>query len=238
MDRLRIGHHFNFPNFILMKSPVVHFKTLKFKSEGLYKEKGSKFMAFAFPILNEVEVQKALDEVKSLHPKARHFCYAYRLGPDGSAFRQNDDGEPSGTAGKPIHGQLMSFKLTNTLIVVIRYFGGTKLGASGLITAYRSAAEDALNQAKIISRSIQQLYSLEMDYKRLPMMMEAIKNADVTMVNKQFEASAKLELAIPLDKVVSKWNQIATLFVGHDANKEVLIKEQEIMIQELQTRAV
>lgn len=221
-----------------MSTPTVRYQTLAASSEGLYKEKGSKFIAYAFPVRDENEVENALAQVKDLHPKARHFCYAYRLGPDGKAFRQNDDGEPSGTAGKPILGQLLSFELTNALVIVVRYFGGTKLGASGLITAYKTAAQEALQQANRITKSIQQLFEIEMDYERLPMMLEAIKNAQVMIIDKVFQASAKIVIAMGIDQIQADWNQIATLFVGHDADQIELEENHDIKINTLQKRAI
>ena len=221
-----------------MSAPIVQYQTLASNSEGLYKEKGSKFISYAFPVRDENEVENALAQVKDIHPKARHFCYAYRLGADGKAFRQNDDGEPSGTAGKPIYGQLLSFDLTNCLVIVVRYFGGTKLGASGLITAYKTAAQDALEQANIITKSIQQLFEMEMDYERLPMMLEAIKNAEVTIIDKVFQASAKIVIAIGIDQIQRDWNQIATLFVGHNTDQKDLIENHDIKINTMQKRAI
>ena len=132
------------------------YKTIKSVSHGLFKDKGSKFISIAFPVRNEDEIKKFLDETRKEHHDARHHCYAYALGKDGSAWRSNDDGEPSGTGGKPILGQIRSFGVTNVLIIVPRYFGGTLLGTSGLINAYKTAAESALSNAEIIDYIIQQ----------------------------------------------------------------------------------
>ena len=119
------------------------YKTIDSPAEGIYKEKGSKFLAKAYPVRTEEQVKAIVEQLKEEYYDARHHCYAYILGPKGDKWRANDDGEPSGTAGKPIHGQLLSFNLTNVLVVVIRYFGGTKLGESGLINAYKTATHDA-----------------------------------------------------------------------------------------------
>jgi len=124
------------------------------------------------------------------------------------------------------------------LVIVVRYFGGTKLGASGLITAYKTAAQDALEQANIITKSIQQLFEMEMDYERLPMMLEAIKNAEVTIIDKVFQASAKIVIAIGIDQIQRDWNQIATLFVGHDADQKDLMENHDIKINTMQKRAI
>ncbi|MEM6700850.1 MAG: YigZ family protein, partial [Bacteroidota bacterium] len=127
------------------------YKTLAAPSTGEFKDRGSKFFAYAFPVETETEVATALEQVKKEHFKARHHCYAYRLGMDKNNFRANDDGEPSGMAGRPILGQIDSWELTDVFIVVVRYFGGTKLGTSGLINAYKKSAMDALEQAEIIT---------------------------------------------------------------------------------------
>lgn len=128
--------------------------SIKEPAFGEYKEKGSKFLAYAFPVSNEEEIMLQLSTLKSQHPKARHFCYAYRLGINGLQYRINDDGEPSGTAGKPIYGQILSHEFSDVFVVVVRYFGGTKLGASGLIQAYKQAAAEALDQAISIEKII------------------------------------------------------------------------------------
>ncbi|MBK8620906.1 MAG: YigZ family protein [Saprospiraceae bacterium] len=128
--------------------------SIKEPAFGEYKEKGSKFLAYAFPVSNEEEIMLKLSTLKSQHPKARHFCYAYRLGINGLQYRINDDGEPSGTAGKPIYGQILSHEFSDVFVVVVRYFGGTKLGASGLIQAYKQAAAEALDQAISIEKII------------------------------------------------------------------------------------
>ena len=131
------------------------YKTIEKPSEGLFKDKGSKFISFAFPVDNEEEIKEIVQSIKKEHHSARHHCYAWRLGADQLLFRANDDGEPSSTAGKPILGQIQSFDLTNILIVVVRYFGGTLLGVSGLINAYRNAALDAINQAEIVEKLVE-----------------------------------------------------------------------------------
>lgn len=139
--------------------------TLKNTSEGICKEKGSKFMAYGYPVSNEEEVKEILARIKKEHHSARHHCYAYLLGYDGQQYRINDDGEPSGTAGKPIYGQLLKYKLTNVLIVVVRYFGGTLLGTGGLIQAYKSATENMLVNADIIEQSIYHYFSITFSYE-------------------------------------------------------------------------
>ncbi|MFZ5553893.1 MAG: IMPACT family protein [Bacteroidota bacterium] len=161
---------------------ITTYKTIAFKSEGLYKEKGSKFIAYAFPVSSEKEIKEIVATLKKEFHDARHHCFAFRLGADMNFFRSNDDGEPSGTAGKPILGQIQSFGVTNVLIVVVRYFGGTKLGVGGLIQAYREAAKDALAKAEIIEKNVEKQYELEFSYEQLPEVMKTLKsvNAGIT----------------------------------------------------------
>ncbi|MDX9797522.1 MAG: YigZ family protein, partial [Bacteroidales bacterium] len=134
--------------------------TIEDRAEGVYKEKGSKFISLAFPITTQEEIKEIVKDIKKEYFDAHHHCYAYILGHDKSVFRMNDDGEPSSTAGKPIYGQLLSRDLTNVLVVVVRYFGGTKLGVSGLIQAYKQASIDVLDNAKIIERTIDEVYGV------------------------------------------------------------------------------
>jgi len=131
-----------------MSEIIDQYYSIKDSTEGQYKEKGSKFISYAYSVTSEEQVGERLEEIRNLHHKARHHCYAYKIGVDGNRYRANDDGEPGGTAGKPILGQLHSYKVTDVLVIVVRYFGGTKLGASGLIKAYKEAAKDALFIAK------------------------------------------------------------------------------------------
>jgi len=161
-------------------------------SSGLYKEKGSKFIALAFPVLTEADVKARLEEVRKEYHDARHHCYAYVLGFDKSAHRYNDDGEPSGTAGRPIFGQLQSKDLTNVLVVVVRYFGGTKLGVSGLITAYKTASRDALETADIISLTVNDVYELSFEYPLMNEVMRVIKDEGLKVENQDFQISCKL----------------------------------------------
>ena len=154
------------------------YKTIKSPAQGIYKEKGSKFISFAYPVKTESEVKLLLEENKKEYYDARHHCFAYILGYDKSAWRLNDDGEPSGTAGKPIYGQLQSFDLTNTLLIVVRYFGGIKLGVSGLINAYKSAAKDALQNSSIIENTINELYKLIFPYEMINESMKRIWTSD------------------------------------------------------------
>ena len=184
------------------------YRTIAAPTIGEYKEKGSKFIAYAYPAYHEKDWQKALAEVKKEHFKARHHCFAYRLGLDKNNFRANDDGEPSGSAGRPILGQLDSFGVTNTFVVVVRYFGGTKLGVSGLINAYRSATADALQQAEIITKTVKDIYELTFDYALMSQVMNTIKKLDLEMVAQDFGAIGKVSIAIAKSEVEDKMRYI------------------------------
>ena len=179
-----------------IKNPDTY-RTLAARSTGEFRDRGSKFFAYAYPITTEGEWQTALDEVRAEHPKARHHCYAYRLGTDGNRFRANDDGEPSGTAGKPILGRIDSFELTDVGIVVVRYFGGTLLGASGLINAYRTAAEAALENGEIIEKLETRTLRLTFSYAHMPAVMNAVKKFDLDVREQILEHEGTLRIALP-----------------------------------------
>lgn len=170
------------------------YKTIEFEAAGLYKEKGSKFLAFAFPVASEAEVKLILESLRKKYFDARHHCYAYRLGADGQTVRANDDGEPNHSAGDPILGQLRSKELTNTLIVVVRYFGGVKLGVGGLISAYKTAAENVLSNSKIIEKEITNRITLHFEYAATPEVMRLVNDFSMTIVSQKFEAECEIEL--------------------------------------------
>ena len=178
------------------------YKTIKNPSEGIYRDKGSKFLAFAFPFQKEEQVKEIIAKLKTEHPKANHHCYAYRLTPDRSIFRANDDGEPSGTAGRPILNTLLSRDLTNILIIVVRYFGGTLLGVSGLINAYKQATEEALNKAKVIYKTVQDVYQIKFEYPLMNDVMKIIKDEVLNNFNQEFDLSCKIEIAINKSEVI------------------------------------
>ena len=163
------------------------FHTIVRTSEGIYREKGSKFIALAFPVSTEDEVKKHLAEVKKQYYDARHHCYAYILGPNKDAYRQNDDGEPSGTAGRPIYGQLLSKDVTNTLIIVVRYFGGIKLGVSGLINAYKTAAKDALDNNCIVEKFVEENYTIHFPPIGMNKVMQLLKRDTVKITNQSYD---------------------------------------------------
>ena len=172
------------------------YKMITGPAEGTYKEKGSKFIALAMPVFSEDEVKEKLEEIRKQYHDARHHCFAYVLGPDKSAYRMNDDGEPSGTAGRPIHGQIMAKDLTNILVVVVRYFGGVKLGVSGLITAYKSATADALDSANIRELTVNDVYLLSYEYPLMNEVMRVIKDEDLEVVEQDFRLSCKLSYKV------------------------------------------
>ncbi|MBR9919358.1 MAG: YigZ family protein [Bacteroidetes bacterium] len=190
------------------------YQTLKEPSEGFFKDKGSKFMAYAFPVYSEEDIQECLLEVRKAHPKARHHCYAWRLGLDGQQYRANDDGEPSGTAGRPMLGQIDSFELCNVLVVVVRYFGGTLLGTSGLIQAYRESAADAFRQAKIISRTVEDVFELQFDYGLMSPVMQAVKKLDLEMVKQDFGHTANLQIAIRKSEIKQSLHSLKARIAG------------------------
>ena len=161
------------------------YKTIAKPAEGSYSEKRSKFLAYAFPVQNEQEVKQRLAEIQKKHWDARHHCYAYILGPHKDAYRLNDNGEPSGTAGRPIYGQLLSKDLTNTLVIVVRYFGGIKLGVSGLQNAYKVAAREALDAAVIEERTIQETFSVTFEYVKMNDIMQILKDPEVQVLDRQ-----------------------------------------------------
>ena len=168
--------------------------TIESPSEGIYKEKGSKFLAFAYQTRNEESIKEHLETIKKKYHDARHHCFAWRLGPDFSRYRVNDDGEPSGSAGNPIYGQIKSRGLSDLLVVVVRYFGGTKLGMGGLINAYRSAALDALDRSSIIERRVYDSIKVEFDYERMNTVMKVIKEHQLDFEEQEFDLHCSLTL--------------------------------------------
>lgn len=172
------------------------YKTIEKQSEGFFKDKGSKFYSFAFPVSNEDQIREIITNLKKEHHSARHHCYAWRLGTEEIRFRANDDGEPSSTAGRPILGQLQSFEVTNILVVVVRYFGGTLLGVSGLINAYKTAAADVLNKAEIISKTIERYFELNFGYNVLNDVMNIIKQENLNVVKTRFEEDCNIIFSV------------------------------------------
>ena len=187
------------------------YKTIVAPSEGIYKEKGSKFLAFAYPVHNLEEIKMHLEQLRKDYFDARHHCYAYILGPRKDAFRANDDGEPSGTGGRPIHGQLLSADLTDTLIVVVRYFGGILLGASGLANAYKAAARDAIDHATIVEKTIDCRYRLSFAYETMNDVMRILKEFDLKPEKQDFNLDCSLEVSVRQSLSVRFYDSVANL---------------------------
>ncbi len=162
--------------------------------ETLFKEKSSKFFSYAFPVTTEDEVKIFMEEIKKKHNSARHWCYAFQLGTEKIQYRANDDGEPSNSAGMPIYGQIQSFDITNVLIIVVRYFGGIKLGVGGLISAYRTGAQLALEASEIIEKTIDVHFLVSFDYKNMNKVMRVIKEKNLDIVNQKMEMSCEIEI--------------------------------------------
>lgn len=167
-------------------------------SEGIYKEKGSKFLAFAYPVMSEEEIKAHLERIRKEYYDARHHCYAYRLGLEGNVWRMNDDGEPSSTAGRPIFGQIQSAGLSDILIVVVRYFGGIKLGVPGLINAYRSAAADAISNGRTIEKVAAEAFSVTFDYAAMDKVMRTLKDMGITPQMSSAGTACRIEARVRL----------------------------------------
>jgi uncharacterized YigZ family protein len=180
-----------------MTSEIVDkYYTIANQSEGIYKEKGSKFLAFAYPVNSEEEIKEIQKELRKKYFDARHHVYAFRLGAEGQSYRSSDDGEPSNSSGPPVLGQLLSFNITNVLVVVIRYFGGTKLGIPGLINAYRSATADAIENNTIIEQFEQDAFTIHFGYTVMNDVMRILKEENPEQSKQQFDNACSIHLAI------------------------------------------
>jgi len=190
------------------------YKTIRSSSAGIYKEKGSRFISAAFPVSDEQEIKPIIEGIRKEHHEARHHCYAYLLGSEQDVWRANDDGEPSGTAGRPILGQIKSFGLTNVLIVVSRYFGGTLLGVSGLINAYKSAAFSALNNAEKIDHIVKESYEVTYPYSAMNDVMKIIKEEEMDQSGHFFDLECRITVALRLSsrqKILDRFSRIEGL---------------------------
>lgn len=179
--------------------------------EGIFRDKGSKFVAYAYPFKNEEKLKDIIGELKSLHPKARHHCWAYRLSPDRAIFRVNDDGEPSGTAGRPILNVLLSKDITNILVVVVRYFGGTLLGVPGLINAYKTATVEALNNAKIEEKTVNDIYRVTFGYLQMNDIMRLVKDENLTILSQDFDNDCSMDVEVrklQVNQVVQRFDNL------------------------------
>jgi len=187
------------------------YKTIASVSEGIYRDKGSKFIAIAIPVISETQIKDEIAVIKKKYFDARHHCYAYILGPFKDSYRFNDDGEPSSTAGRPIYGQLLSKDLTNVLVVVVRYFGGVKLGVSGLINAYKEATKAALENAKIIEKTVTENYVVSVDYESVNKVMQILKADNIQITNQYYEQQYCIEFSVRLkeaDRIISELKKI------------------------------
>jgi uncharacterized YigZ family protein len=189
------------------------FKTIEAPTFGEFKDKGSKFFAYAGPLSIDADFPLFLDKIKKKHPKARHHCFAWRLGMDKNRYRSNDDGEPSGTAGRPILGQIDSFGLTNVGVVVVRYFGGTLLGTSGLIAAYKAATIEALKAAIIVEKIIETHYEITFNYDKMPDVMNAVKRLNISVLKQVFEEMGTLIIAIRQSEAEAKLLEVRALIM-------------------------
>lgn len=180
--------------------------------EVLFKDKNSKFFGYAFPVSSEEDVRKHIQQLKKQHHAARHWCYAYQLGTEKIVYRANDDGEPSNSAGQPIYGQIQAFDVTNILIVVVRYFGGVKLGVGGLIHAYRSAAKMALEGSSIVPKTIDQDFKITFDYKNMNRVMRVIKEKNLKIVSQKMELGCELIISVRKKDAQNVQNIFEALF--------------------------
>lgn len=194
------------------------YKTIKSPVEGLFKDRGSKFLAYAYPIEHENEVKSLVENLKKEHFKAVHHCYAYRLGLDRNNFRVNDDGEPSGTAGRPILNTLLSQDITNILVVVVRYFGGTLLGVPGLINAYKSATVEALAVAEIYEKTVNDVYNVSFDFVQMNDVMKVVKEFSLKIRNQTYDNQCTMELEFRktlTNQVIGKLEKIDGILVEY-----------------------
>jgi uncharacterized YigZ family protein len=191
---------------------------LQASEEILFKEKNSKFFGYAFPIKSEEEVKTAIESLKKQHSSARHFCYAYQIGTDKIQYRVNDDGEPNNSAGIPIYGQIQSFNVTNILIVVVRYFGGVKLGVGGLISAYKTTAQEVLQSVEIIEKTIDVHFLIQFDYKNMNKIMRIIKEKNLVIVVQKMAENCEIQISTRKKNAESIFSIFESIF-------EVEIKE-------------
>ncbi|MFT4665408.1 MAG: putative YigZ family protein [Polaribacter sp.] len=192
-----------------------------------FKDRGSKFIAYAFPSYTEEDWQAHLQNVKLEHFKARHHCYAFRMGIDQNNFRANDDGEPSGTAGRPILGQIDKMGLTNVFIVVVRYFGGTKLGTSGLINAYRESAKLALDQATVVERIIEDVYELTFGYPLMSNVMNAVKKLELDICKQEFNEQGNIHFAVRQSEIEDTLRRLKAAILGIHLGEVDELEEME-----------
>ncbi|MGM0934754.1 MAG: IMPACT family protein [Bacteroidota bacterium] len=197
------------------------YKTItKASPEVLFKDRNSKFFGYAFPVKTEEEINAHLEELKNKHHKARHWCYAWQLGKEEIQYRANDDGEPSNSAGMPIYGQIQSFEVTNMLIVVVRYFGGVKLGVGGLINAYKTAAQMALEESRIVTRTIDEIFEIKFDYPEMNTVMRIIKENNLNVIDQKLELDCRIRISV-------RKKEAESIFQKFDTTYKIEIKRLE-----------
>ena len=187
------------------------YRTISSNSTADFRDRGSKFLAYAYPVDTVEEVKEKVKLLKKEHPKAVHFCLAFRIGTDGTLYRANDDGEPSGSAGKPILGQIDSAGLTNVLVVVVRYFGGSLLGVPGLINAYKTVTSNALSESEVKERNIEQKVTISFDYPVMSEVMYLLKQADSTILKQELQLFCEIEAGIPVKDAESYINKLSEI---------------------------
>ena len=197
------------------------YKTIdKASTEALFKDRGSKFYGYAFPVTNEEEIKENIEFLKKQHYNARHWCYAWQLGMKYEKYRANDDGEPNNSAGTPICGQLQAFEVTNVLVVVVRYFGGTKLGVGGLIQAYKTAAKLALENSEIIQKTINEEFILQFNYSEMNKVMRIVKEEQISIINQKLDMNCMYIISV-------RKKEAAKVFKLFDETYKVLIKKKD-----------
>ena len=198
------------------------YKTIdKASTEALFKDRGSKFYGYAFPVTNEEEIKENIEFLKKQHYNARHWCYAWQLGMKYEKYRANDDGEPTNSAGTPIYGQLQAFEVTNILVVVVRYFGGTKLGVSGLIQAYKTAAKLALENSEIIQKTINEEFILQFNYSEMNKVMRIVKDEQISIINQKLDLNCMYTISVrkkEADKVFKLFNETYKVLIKKKDN--------------------
>ena len=197
------------------------YKTIdKASTEALFKDRGSKFYGYAFPVTNEEEIKENIEFLKKQHYNARHWCYAWQLGMKYEKYRANDDGEPTNSAGTPIYGQLQAFEVTNILVVVVRYFGGTKLGVGWLIQAYKTAAKLALENSEIIQKTINEEFILQFNYSEMNKVMRIVKEEQISIINQKLDMNCMYIISV-------RKKEAAKVFKLFDETYKVLIKKKD-----------
>jgi len=198
------------------------YKTIdKASTEALFKDRGSKFYGYAFPVTNEEEIKENIEFLKKQHYNARHWCYAWQLGMKYEKYRANDDGEPTNSAGTPIYGQLQAFEVTNILVVVVRYFGGTKLGVSGLIQAYKTTAKFALENSEIIQKTINEKFILQFNYSEMNKVMRIVKEEQISIINQKLDLNCMYTISVrkkEADKVFKLFNETYKVLIKKKDN--------------------